>query len=93
MTRSVIVVEPAYGWGWTDGEATIATPGPFKALLTSSGSQLHGEVTDPTHPYNGSTVSLSRRHALWDGSVNVAVGRMNQPTIYGYATIPLECFS
>ena len=90
---AMIVVEPGYGWGWTNGNATLDTPKPFKATVSRTGGELHGMVSDPGHPYHGSTLTLSRRHTTWDGSVNVEIRGMNRPTIYGYANIPLECFS
>ncbi|HEY0114366.1 MAG TPA: hypothetical protein VGB54_01465 [Allosphingosinicella sp.] len=93
MSPAVILVEPGYGWGWTDGRDTLEAPQPFEAVVESMGDELHGEVRDPGHPYNGCPVVLSRRHIPWDGQVNVEIDGLDLGTVYGYASIPLEHLS
>ena len=74
-----INVKPIYGWGWTLGgdKSRIDVPRPFTMEVVQTQSSLpkywRGKVTSPGHVFSGSVVTLSQRHTVWDGHVNVIV--------------------
>ncbi len=83
------LVEPIYGWGWTDDAQSIDVPAAFEAQLTCLGGTAEGLIM--SGPLAGSIARLSPRHAEWDGYVNIEM-LVGERRLTGYAQVPLEVF-
>ena len=71
MSFSVFVV-PVYGWGWTDGNATVETPGEFAAIVEKKTDGLSGVVQ--SGDLAGRKIEMSKRHVgPFDGTVSITI--------------------
>jgi hypothetical protein len=102
MSLNHVVVEPFYGWGWTDNNDAEwdAVPPAFTAEVElgeevwsgQAVKTLRGNVIEPDHELNGFSVLLSPRHSPWDGHVNVELKSINGRQLNGFASIDIASF-
>lgn len=74
-TQPVIEVKPVYGYGWfIGGEPRREVPAAFVMRLEYSEPQpWEGIVLTEGHEFEGRRVTLTQRHLVWSGFVNIAV--------------------
>jgi len=73
-----LLVEPRYGWGWTDLHGqSVEVPGPFPldVCILQEGqpfAAVGGRLEDQSdHPLHGLWIVLSQRHTANDGQYNL----------------------
>jgi hypothetical protein len=78
ITSMKLLVEPIYGWGWTDLQGqSVDVPGPFvlNVSVQEEGQPFNaatGRLDDQCdHPLRGLWIVLSQRHAVNDGQYNL----------------------
>ena len=74
MALRLLEVEPIYGYGWscTGASETRETPTPFMARVAGSVDKgWIGKVEMPAHEFDGQAIRMSKRHTVFDGTVNV----------------------
>ena len=90
-----LLVEPIYGWGWTDQRGqSVEVPRPFELeISTMNGSAAFsagvGRLDDKCeHPLSGLWIRLSQRHTMIDGNYNLVATDVEQ-SLNESATEPL----
>src|SRR5437763_17038164 len=84
----LIKVTPIYGYGWTDGERTVETPGAFEVRGTQSDKKsLVGSVEASNHEFDGARFSATARHTTRDGIYNCRVSKTAGQSSQGYCLI------
>jgi hypothetical protein len=83
-----ILVEPIYGWGWTDlRDQPVEVPGPFELEISIAKdgpvfSVGVGRLADNfDHPLKGLWIRLSQRHTTIDGNYNLVATDVEQDLI------------
>ena len=76
MSARLLTVKPIYGYGWSGAVSgcTRDTPLPFSARVTGApDTGWTGNVEMSGHEFDGQAISLTKRHILFDGVVNVEI--------------------
>ena len=80
-----ILVEPIYGWGWTDLHGRpVEVPRPFELEVSSVSDGAAFSVgvgrldKESDHPLGGLWIRLSQRHTTNDGNYNLVATDVKQ---------------
>ena len=102
-TAITLQVDPAYGYGWISCSTgnSVEEPPPFELAGLVDGSDgsfsMRGRVDKPGHLLDRLWVTLTQRHAEWDGVCNLTASgeepksadqEPDHPAYLGYATVP-----
>jgi hypothetical protein len=97
-----ILVQPIYGWGWSDNGSSdlLPVPEPFmvevaQSVETVRGKEmrvLRGIANAPDHEFHGFSVKLSPRHDPWVGHVNIELHSGEGRLLVGFATTDIASF-
>ncbi len=87
MQDSRCVYNPVYGWGWRQGEHSIAVPEPFALVTTVATDGGPSGLVQAPHQFSGCNASLSLRGnagglARWN--VTITGGSLSEP-VTGFA--------
>jgi hypothetical protein len=74
-----LLVEPIYGWGWTDLHGqSVEVPEQFvlDASVLKEGQPFYAAAgrleNNGQHPFHGLWILLSQRHTIHDGAYNIS---------------------